>query len=85
MNWNLQGSTSAATAVNPPHPHCVNVDEAGNGRTSVDAGHWHEVRNRAVLPDQRDGHSHAILATTCQTVPGAPQGKPGCGNCTQRR
>jgi len=87
MKWNLQASTAPATAVNPMHPHCVEVDEFGNGRTSFDAGHWHEVKNRGVLADARDGHNHSILASGCQTGMAGPpaQGQPGCGSCNQRR
>jgi hypothetical protein len=93
MNWNLQATTAPATHVNPAHPHCAFVDENGNGRTSVDAGHWHQIAGGRILPDLRDRHGHDIPqpAIPCQAMAGPPQGAapapgtPGCGPCTKNR
>lgn len=93
MTWNLQTTTANQTMVNPAHSHCAIVDEAGNGRTSMDAGHWHEVRNGQVLLDMRDRHDHKIMpGQQCmqaaqplgQGQQPAP-GQPGCLPCQQKQ
>lgn len=82
---NLQATQSTPTAVNPAHAHCAIIEQ---GRTSVDAGHWHHIVGGVIQPDLRDGHTHQILPQNCQAMGGSPQGgnsHAGCGTCTQRR
>jgi len=92
MTWNLQATAAQATAYNPVHAHCAFVDESGDGRTSVDSGHWHQIAGRRILPDMRDGHAHEVLPTACQSAPmelsgqgGAPAQAAGCAPCMKNR
>lgn len=43
------------------HTHTVELDENGNGISSVNGGHSHEVNENVVLPAMNtDGHTHSI-------------------------
>lgn len=44
----------------PLHAHTAFVAVNGEGATDVVAGHFHRVRNWRVLPDESDGHTHAL-------------------------
>ena len=57
-------TVSVLTAPGPNgHTHCAIFDEDGNGRTSRDDGHYHEI----VLCDviSANGHGHDMSARRC--------------------
>lgn len=58
-------STRSAAKLYPIHDHCVFVDGAGNGATDTVASHFHRVRDHVLLPDESDGHTHAISRLPC--------------------
>lgn len=44
----------------PIHRHTAFVDRHRNGNTDAVDGHYHYVRDGAVLPDPQDGHTHEM-------------------------
>jgi hypothetical protein len=54
-------TTRANGRLAPVHMHNAYVDAKGDGSTSISAGHFHRIKAGAVLPDESDGHVHAIV------------------------
>lgn len=50
------------TRAYPVHEHEATIDRNGDGITDNVAGHFHRVRGGRVLPDEHDGHTHALTA-----------------------
>ena len=42
------------------HVHRLIVDEFGNGKTSVDEGHFHMIECYDMIPEASDGHNHLV-------------------------
>ena len=43
------------------HTHVVTLDAQGNGTSSFDAGHSHDVRNKVVVKEFGHSHSMSVL------------------------
>lgn len=65
------------TTVDAGHDHMAFVDEAGDGLTSFDAGHIHEVRGGLALPAGQDGHTHRLLGSRPNPAIKPPKGLVG--------
>lgn len=62
------------------HTHCAQVDANGNGGTTVDAGHSHQIGRWQVQP--ANGHVHGVAVVNGQAAPcqGPSASKPcNCG------
>jgi hypothetical protein len=46
----------------PLHTHLANLDNNGNGVSTVDAGHLHKVSSMKVQPASSDAHVHEIVS-----------------------
>lgn len=79
----VQTSVSAQTASYPPHTHCSKVDAKGNGATSMDLNHQHNVVNGVAQPTP-DGHMHGVTNGMCPHDPKRSWGKAGCSGCMKR-
>lgn len=63
---------------NAGHVHCGRVDAAGNGTSSIDAGHSHPIRGWAVQPAGAGPHSHNVTQQPCGAG-GGPAKPCNCG------
>lgn len=51
----------------PTHVHKGYPDKNGNGNTDISCSHYHRIANGRVLPDESDGHTHALTDLLCGT------------------
>lgn len=77
----IQTTVSAPTSI-PAHTHCARLDQTGNGITTIDFGHQHNVVSGVAQPSP-DGHMHGMTNNMCRFDPKRSWGK-GCGGCTKR-
>ena len=78
----VETTPSAPTSI-PVHTHCAKIDRAGNGFTSVDMGHQHQVVG-GYAQASPDGHMHGMTQGMCRHDPKRSWGKAGCGSCGKR-
>lgn len=73
------------TTVSSGHSHCSKVDTLGNGITTIDSGHQHQVLKGVAQPLQGgDMHMHGLTQSMCRHDPQRGWGKAGCGSCGKR-